>query len=402
MTTSEDKNKLFGLITEVLSEQGVEGFRPVMEWLLNAAMRAERSDFLKAEPNERTEDRIGYANGYKGKTVQTRMGELRVEIPQVRGLSFYPKSLERGCRSEVALKLAIAEMYVQGVATRRVNEITEALCGLEISSTQVSRISQGLDEKLNAFRQRELGSFPFVILDARYEKVRHGNTVRDCAVLLGIGINDAGRREILDVSVSLSEAEIHWKKFLEGLQKRGLKGVQLIVSDDHTGLKAARQGVFPSIPWQRCQFHLAQNAQAYAPSHAMRPLIGQAMRDIFNAPSLQAAREMVKDVVNRFQKSAPEFTKWLEENVEEGFAVYAFPRPFWRKLRTSNMLENVNGQIKRRTRVARIFPNPESCLRLITAVVQEIHEDWITGRKFLDIEHLNQGLSDHIYRKKVA
>lgn len=402
MTTSENKDRLFGMITEVLSEHGVEGFRPVMEWLLNAAMKAERSEFLKAAPNERTEDRIGYANGYKGKTVQTRMGELRVEIPQVRGLSFYPKSLERGCRSEVALKLAIAEMYVQGVATRRVNEITEALCGLEISSTQVSRISQGLDEKLQAFRQRALGSFPFVILDARYEKVRHGNTVRDCAVLLAIGINDEGRREMLDVSVSLSEAEVHWKKFLEGLQKRGLKGVRLIVSDDHTGLKAARQSVFPSIRWQRCQFHLAQNAQAYASSHAMRPLIGQAMRDIFNAPSLQQAREMVKDVVSRFQKSAPEFTTWLEENVEEGFAVYEFPRPFWRKLRTSNMLENVNGQIKRRTRVARIFPNPESCLRLITAVVQEIHEDWITGRKFLDLEHLNQGLSDHIYRKKVA
>jgi len=402
MTTSEEKNKLFGMITEVLTEHGTEGFKPVMEWLLNAAMKVERSEFLKADPYERRDERIGYANGYKPKTVQTRMGDIRVEIPQVRGLSFYPRSLEKGCRSEVALKLAIAEMYVQGVSTRRVQEITEVLCGLEISSGQVSRISSGLDEKLEAFRNRPLGTFPFVILDARYEKVRHGNSVRDCAVLLAIGLNKKGYREMLGLSVSLSEAEVHWKQFLEGLQKRGLKGIRLIVSDDHTGLKAARQAVFPSVPWQRCQFHLAQNAQAYAPTKIMKPMIGQAMRDIFSAPSLRQAEEMVQEIIKRFEKSAPEFTAWLEENIEEGLAIYQFPRPFWRRLRTSNLLENTNGQIKRRTRVVRIFPSPESCLRLITAVVQEIHEDWVTGKKYLDMEKLNEECLTPIYRKKVA
>lgn len=402
MTTSlEGKNTGFGKVWEGLAEQGVEGFRPMIEWFWNALMQIERSDVLKAEPYERTAERAGYANGFKPKTLQTRLGAIELQVPQVRGISFYPRSLEKGSRSEVALKLAVAEMYVQGVTTRRVTKVVEELCGLEVTSAQVSRVAQGLDEQLAAFRNRPLGAYRFVILDARYEKVRVNGSVIDCAVLTAIGINAQGYREILGVSVSLSEAEVHWKQFLADLQKRGLQGVELFVSDDHAGLKAARKAVFPSVPWQRCQFHLAQNAQAYAPKVAMRPEIAQAMRDIFNAPSYEEARRQVDLSVARYAKSAPEFAVWLEDNIEEGLTIFQLPRALWKKLRTSNMLENLNREIRRRTRLANLFPNKESCLRLVTAVLQEIHEDWITGKKYIDLEKIEEQ-PDLIYRKKVA
>jgi transposase-like protein len=388
MSTSPNENSLLSQLFKVIISNGVEGFQPVIETLLNEAMKIERSGALQAAPYERTVDRKGYANGYKSRQFNSRLGSLRVEIPQVRGFLFYPQSIEKGCRSELALKAAVAEMYVQGVSTRRVTEITEALCGFEISSSQVSRVSQKLDEELELFRNRPLGEFPIIILDARYEKVRHCGSVRDLAVLTAIGISWEGKPEILGVSVSLSEAEIHWKDFLKGLQKRGLSGVQFLVSDDHAGLGAARKSIFPSVLWQRCQFHLAQNAQSYAPKKELKPEIGQAMRDIFNAPSLEEARRKVHQTVEQFSKKAPEFTSWLEENIEEGFAVFQMPRPLWKRIRTSNFIENLNQQIKRRTRVVRLFPNPKSCLRLVSAVLQEIHEDWITGKKYLNMELL--------------
>jgi putative transposase len=197
-----------------------------------------------------------------------------------------------------------------------------------------------------------------------------------------------GRRELLGVSVSLSEAEVHWRSFLSILGQRGLSGVKLIISDDHVGLSAARNAVFPAVPWQRCQFHLSQNAQAYVPAVGMRPEIAQAMRDIFNCSSLNDARAMVNTVIERYAKSAPKFTAWLEANVEEGFTIFAFPRAFWKKLRTSNVMERTNREIKRRTKVATLFPNEDACLRLVTAVLQEIHEDWITGNIYLNMSQV--------------
>ena len=235
-------------IFEELMEEGAEAFRNVLEKLLNLAMELERSEFLGAEPYERTSRRRDHANGFKDKTVATRVGRLKLKIPQVRHLSFYPKSLERGCRSEKALKLAIAEMYVKGVSTRKVSQITEQLCGTEISASQVSRIAQLLDEELEQFRERELGEYRVVYLDAHYEKVRVNGTVQDLAILKAIGVNCWGKREVLGVSVALSEAEVHWREFLQALQRRGLKGVDLVVSDDHVGLRAARRAVFLRFP----------------------------------------------------------------------------------------------------------------------------------------------------------
>ena len=349
------------------------------------AMQLERSEFLGAEAYERTASRRGYRNGFKGKRIQTRVGDLHLEIPQVRGLRFYPKSLERGCRSEKALKLAIAEMYVMGVSTRKVTEITEQLCGLEISATQVSRVAGMLDEELEEFRSRELGEYPIVYLDAHYEKVRRGGRVQDVAILKAIGVNRFGTREVLGLSARISEAEVHWRGFLGDLHKRGLRGVELFVSDDHEGLKAARRAVYPSVPWNRCQFHLSKNAQQYARRKEDKPRIAQAMRDIFDAPSREDAEELKGKVVKKFEKIAPEFVSWLEDNVDEGLTVFDFPRSWWRRIRTINGLERLHREIRRRTRVVGIFPHEASALRLISAVLAEIHEEWLTGRQYLNL-----------------
>ena len=392
MISDQLKNTLVDQIIKGLIGEGTEGLKPVLELLLNAAMKIERENFLGASSHERTDERQGYANGYKPKGLQTRLGSLELSVPQVRGLGFYPQSLEKGCRSEKALKLAIAEMYLTGVSTRRVQNITEKLCGYEVSSTQVSRVTQELDGQFEQFRNRPIGEVCYLLIDAIYLKVRHNGSVIDMAVLLGYGITSGGKREILGASVSLSEAEVHWREFFKNLQSRGMTGLRLIVSDDHAGMKSARMAVFPSVPWQRCQFHLAQNAQSYVPKKSMRLEVAEVMREIFNSPTLEMAREMMRRAVEKYQKKAPEFVKWLEENIEEGLTIYQFPKEHRKKIRTSNGMERVNREIKRRTRVAVLFPNKESALRLVTGVIIEIHEEWITGRQYLDMSPLlNQG-----------
>lgn len=388
MISDQLKDNLINEIIKGLIGQGPEGLKPVIELLFNGAMKIEREHFLGAESHQRTEERKGYANGYKPKELQTRLGALELEIPQVRGLKFYPQCLEKGCRSEKALKLAIAEMYLQGVSTRRVQEITGKLCGYEVSSSQVSRLTKELDEQFEQFRNRPIGDIPYLVVDAIYLKVRHNGTVLDTAILLAYGVNLEGKREILGASASLSEAEVHWREFFKNLQARGMRGLRLLVSDDHMGLRKARMAVFPSVPWQRCQFHLSQNAQSYAPKKSMRLEIGETMREIFNSPTIEMAREMIKRAIDKYKKRAPEFTKWLEENIEEGLTIHQLPKGHWRKLRTSNGMERVNKEIKRRTRVAVLFPNKESALRLVTGVLMEIHEEWMVGKQYLDMDCL--------------
>ena len=383
MTSNQKYSPLIEEALGELAEQGIESLCPALEKLFNELMLIEREQVLRASPYERTEERKGYANGFKNKMLQTRIGKLHLQVPKTRDLPFYPTCLEKGTRSERALGLAMAEMYVNGVSTRRVKKITEKLCGLEVSSTQVSRLSQLLDEELEQFRCRPLGKMIYVYLDARYEKVREAGCVRSLAVFTAVGVNEQGCREILGISCGLSEGEVHWRKFLEDLLKRGLKGVELIISDDHAGLKKARQAVLPGTPWQRCYFHLSQNAQAYASSLSMREEISQTIRDIYNAPDKDEADSRLKRAVEKYEKRAPGFSKWMDENCEEGMAYYQFPTQHWKKIRTNNASERLNQEIKRRTSIARLFPNTRSCLRLVTAVVVEIHEEWITGRKYL-------------------
>jgi putative transposase len=386
MTTDQEQNNLLLTVIEALSSCDEDKMKPLLETVLNAVMKSEREEALQAAPYERSKERLGYANGFKSKSLNSRMGKLELEIPQTRGVSFYPGSLEKGLRSERALKLAIAEMYLKGVSTRRVEKITEKLCGLEISSTQVSRMTQELDIDFDKFRNRPLGSFQYLFLDATYLKVRHNGTVRSQAVLIAYGVNMFGRREILGASISLSEAEVHWRDFLKSLIKRGLSGLKLITSDDHSGLKAALSSVLPSVLWQRCQFHLSQNAQSYAPKKHMKEEIALSMREIFNSPSVESADAMIQHTVKQFEKKAPEFVEWLEANIYEGLTCLKFPRRHRKKIRTSNGIERINREVKRRTRVVVLFPNDASALRLVTAVLMEIHEEWVSGRQYLDME----------------
>lgn len=381
MTHQLDLNhKTFTDILELVSEGSANSLLDGVRVLLNLAMRIEREKFIGVGPYQRSDDRVAHANGFKNKNFQTRLGNIQVDIPQVREGGFHPNTLEKGTRVEKALKLALAEMYVQGVSTRKVTAITEQLCGFEVSSMQVSRATAELDQVLAQWRERKLECFPYLILDARYEKVRHGGTVVDCAVLVAIGVGENGKRQVLGVSVSLSEAEVHWRKFLLELKDRGLYGVKLIVSDAHAGLKAAKTTVFPSVPWQRCQFHLQQNAQAYVPKQNMKSVVASEIKAIFNAGSDEEARRLLKLLVDKYEKTAPKLSIWLEENVPEGLTTLGFPEAHRARLRTTNGLERVNKEIKRRTRVATLFPNEAACLRLVTAILMEISDDWETSQ----------------------
>jgi transposase-like protein len=301
----------------------------------------------------------------------------------VRQGQFYPEALEKGLRSERALKLTLAEMYVQGVSTRKVAAITERLCGTSVSSSQVSQATAQLDEVLQAWRQRRLSECPYLYLDARYEKVRLEGQVRDAAVLIAVGVTLSGKRIILGVSISCSEQEVHWRAFLSSLIERGLSGVQLIISDAHSGLQAARRAVFGGVPWQRCQFHLQQNAQAYVPRQELKLEVAADIRAIFNAPNRVEAEALLKKAVQKYAQSAPKLATWWEENIPEGLTVFAFPEAHRRLLRTTNGVERLNREIRRRTRVVSIFPNEQAALRLVSAILMEISDDWETGRNYL-------------------
>lgn len=378
----------FTLSSEILEEVADHGFDflpELMRIIFNAAMQAEREKFLGAAPYQRSPERRGQANGFKPKTVKTRVGEVQFDIPQVRDGAFYPSALEKGLRSERALHLTMAEMYVQGVSTRKVNAIIEQLCGSQVSSTQVSRATQLLDDTLQEWRTRPLGVCPYLYLDAHYEKVRDHGQIRDAAVLIASGVTPDGKRRILGVSVSLGEHEIHWRNFLQGLVSRGLSGVQLIVSDDHAGLKAARQSVFGGVPWQRCQFHLQQNAQAYVPRMELRAPVAADLRNIFNAPNRVAAESLLKQTIAKYAKSTAKLAAWLESDLLEGFTVFDFPPQHQRRLRTVNGIERVNREIERRTRVVSIFPSESACLRLITAILMEMDEEWQIGKIYLTL-----------------
>lgn len=384
--THHNDPELLNTVLQLLTTQGSSSLAEGFRLLLNEAMRLERAAVLQAQPYERCEARLGHANGFKPKTLATRMGQVELRIPQVRdGIDFYPDALERGVRSEQALTLAMAEMYVQGVSTRKVSKIVEELCGHKVSSSQVSTCTAKLDVELQLWRDRPLGACPYLIFDARYEKVRHGGLLVDCAVLIAMGIGTDGRRTILGVSVALSEAEVHWREFLSSLVARGLHGTQFIVSDAHPGMAAARQAVFPAVPWQRCQFHLQQNAQAYVPRLELRAQVAEDIRAIFTSPDLAAAQARLKERVSFYAKSAPKLAAWMEANIAQGFTVYALPTAHHRRMRTSNAIERVNQELKRRTRVAALFPNEASLLRLTTALLCEQSDEWSTGKIYLNM-----------------
>ena len=368
--------------SQELATKGLDAVPELLKVLINQAMQAERAKYLQAAEYERNEARRGHANGYKPKTVKTRVGEITFAVPQVREGGFYPSALEKGLRSERALVIALAEMYVQGVSTRKVKAITEELCGVEVSAMQVSRAAAQLDAVLQEWRERPLGEITYLYVDARYEKVREAGQVRDAAVLVASGITPEGERQVLGVSVALSEHESHWKSFLKGLKDRGMHGVQLVISDDHAGLGAARRAVLGSIPWQRCQFHLQQNAGAYLPKQSMRMEVAADIRAMFNAPDRETAERYLHEAVHKYAVSAPRLSAWMEANLAEGFTVYDFPLEHRRTIRTTNSLERINREIRRRTRVVGVFPNEASCLRLVSALLMETSEEWQISKRY--------------------
>jgi transposase-like protein len=384
-------NKLPSNILNPILENGLEGLSEAISLLINQAMLIERSEHLGVAPYERNASRNGQSNGFKNRPLESRMGTLDLRVPQVRNtdIPFYPNALERGQRSEKALTISIAEMYLQGVSTRRVTNILEALCGLEVTSTQVSRAMAELDPMLEAWRNRPIPPISHLILDARYEKVRVDGIVRSCAVFTAIGIrSDDGKRMILGTSVSLSEAEVHWRTFLSSLKNRGLFPAGSITSDAHEGLKAALAAVFAGVPWNRCQFHLQQNAQAYVPKQEMKTSVAADIRSIFNAESLAIATQKLTAAVEKYSTTAPKLAAWMEASLPEGFTVFAFPEPIRQRLRTSNLCEMINKQIRRRTRVASIFPNEPSCLRLVSAILMELSDEWESSRAYLNPQFL--------------
>jgi transposase-like protein len=368
---------------EEIAAQGFDALPELIRTVMNEAMRMERQKYLGVAPYERSSKRQGHANGFKPHTAKTRVGEITLAVPQVREGGFFPQALEKGLRSERALTLALAEMYVQGVSTRDVTAIIEKLCGSSVSSSQVSRATQQLDETLTAWRQRPLGEIAYLFLDARYERVRRDGQICDAAILIAIGVDVSGHRRVLGVSVSLGEHEVHWRAFMQSLVERGLRGVQLIVSDSHAGLKAARHAVFGGVPWQRCQFHLQQNAQAYVPRKEMQAEVAAGIRTIFNAPDRATADQYLARMVQKYAKTASKLADWLEKNIPEGLTVFAFPAEHQRRLRTTNGVERLNREIDRRTTVVSIFPNEAACLRLISAILVETDEAWQTNKKYL-------------------
>jgi transposase-like protein len=379
------KDTTLEAVLEQLIEHGPGEIASVFARAFELAMQIERERFLRAGHYERTPERHGYANGYKPKRIDTQAGSVTVQVPKTAGHDgepFYPQSLERGRRSVRAVMLAVAEMYVKGVSTRDAEAVMREFGIESLSSSQVSRAAKLLDDELEAWRNRPLGPVKYLILDARYEKMRHGGVVRDAAVLSAIGIGPDERRRVLGVSVALSEAEVHWRGFLESLVARGLRGVEFVVSDDHSGLRAALRAVLGAATWQRCQFHLARNAIHHAPNARIRKRIGAELRTVWNASTLAKAETALAELVASYRTSAPKLAAWLEENAPEGLAVFTLPEHHRRRLRTSNPMErSVQQELKRRTVKVRVFPNDDALLRLVSAVLVEIDETWASDTR---------------------
>jgi putative transposase len=372
--------------------------KPLVRRVMQEVMEAEMEEVLGAEKGERTELRQGYRSGYYSRTLVTRVGKLELRVPQDRQGRFRTEVFERYQRSEKALVGALVEMYVQGVSTRKVKAVTEALCGHEVSSAAVSRVNQGLDQELEVFAHRRLEEdYPYVILDARYEKVREGGVIQSQAVQVTIGINGEGRRCVLAVELANRESSSSWKEHLQALRARGLRGVEFVVSDDHPGLRAAIQEVLPEAVWQRCYVHFLRNALDYLPRKADDDCLME-LRWLYDRRDGEEARRDLAAWLAKWTERYPKLCAWVEDNIGETLSFYRLPREHHKHMKSTNMLERLNEEIKRRTLVVRIFPNAPSCLRLVRALASEIHEDWIEATRYLNMEPLREQRKQRLHQ----
>jgi len=391
---SAELKALIGADRELLRELVRETVQHVLE--------AEMTACIGAEPGERSEGRRGYRAGYYARTWITRVGKLELRVPRDREGRFSTELFERYQRSEKALVSALAEMYVQGVSTRKVKAITEELCGHEFSASAISRINQGLDQALESFARRRLEeAYPYLILDARYERVREDGVIRSRAVLLAVGINAEGRRQVLGVELAQRESTTSWREFVVGLRERGLHGVEFVVSDDHPGLKRAVMEVIPEAVWQRCYVHFLRNALDHLPRKADDDCL-QELRWLYDRRDLAEARRDLAAWLQRWQGKYPRLTDWVEEHIEETWSFYRLPRQHHKHLKSTNMLERLNEELRRRTRVVRIFPNAESCLRLIRALAAETHEGWLEDNRYLNMDLLKEQKKEQLRQRDAA
>jgi len=360
--------------------QGDDPLRSLLAYTLQHVLEGEITTFLNAETYERTDKRKGYRNGYKPRTLKTRVGRIELMVPKDREGRFQTELFEKYQRNEKALTLAIMEMYVQGVSTRKVKKITEELCGLDISRSQVSNLAKGLDEEIAVWRSRPLKKkYPYLVVDARYEDIRSGLHVTSQGVLLVVGISDDGHREHLGVWNADSENEQSWSQVFRELKERGLKGVEYLVSDDHSGLVKAAKRQFQGVVWQRCQTHFIRNVLSLV-SKKDRKKIAVYLKEITGSNSLESARKRIRETVDTLEAPHPKVAKFLDTYSEEILGVYALPESHRKRMRSTNMLERYNQEIKRRTRVVRIFPNEKSCIRLVSALAIETNEEWMARR----------------------
>ena len=386
MTAGKGKAELID-VKELLARD--EDFvRVALEALVQAALEAEMTEAIGAEKGERTETRLSYRSGYYGRSLITRVGTLELRVPQDRLGRFSTELFERYQRSEKALVGTLAEMYVQGVSTRKVKAVTEVLCGHSFSAPAISAVNKSLDEALRRFAERRLNEpFPYLILDARYEKVREAGIIVPQAVLIAVAVDGEGRRQVLGVELANRESRSSWRDFLSGLKQRGLFGVEFVVSDDHEGLKAAIREVLPGAVWQRCYVHFLRNALDYVPRKVDDDCL-QELRWIYDRRDLAEVRRDIAQWLAKWQAKYPKLCDWAEDNIEETLTYYRLPLAHHKHMKSTNMLERLNQEIKRRTHVVRIFPNMESCLRLVRALVVETHENWLEGTRYLNMQHL--------------
>jgi putative transposase len=389
-TMTEREHKVERIDLKALVGGDRDFLRQMIRATLQEMLEAEMTEALGAAKGARTTGRNGYRSGYYGRSLITRVGKLELRIPQDRTGQFSTELFERYQRSERALVAALAEMYVQGVSTRKVKAITEELCGHSFSASSISTINKRLDQSLAQFATRPLReAFPYLIVDARYERVREAGVIVSHAVLIAIGIDWDGRRQILGVELANRESRSSWSDFLRGLQARGLNGVELVVADDHARLKAAIREVLPQAVWQRCYVHFLRNALDYVPRKVDDDCL-QELRWLYARRDLAEARNDLTAWLERWAGKYPRLTAWVEENLEETLSFYRLPRQHHKHLKSTNMLERLNEEIKRRTQVVRIFPNAQSCLRLIRALAVETHENWLEQPRYLNMEELRE------------
>ena len=377
-------------IKEQLTEKE-DYLRPLVGLVVQELLEAEMNEALGAQKGERTEGRMGYRSGYYVRNLVTRVGRLELRVPQDRQGRFSTQLFERYQRSERALVAALGEMYVQGVSTRKVKAITEELCGQEFSASTISAINQRLDEELERFMCRQLQEeYSYVILDARYERVRQEGIISSRAVLVAIGVDWEGRRQVLGVELANRESSSSWKEFLLRLKSRGLRGVIFAVSDDHPGLKSAIAQVLPEALWQRCYVHFLRNALDYLPRRKADDDCLTELRWFYERRNVEEARRDLTAWLAKWQGKYPKLCEWVENNIEETFTFYRLPKEHHKHLKSTNVLERLNQELKRRTQVIRIFPNEASALRLLRALAVEIHEGWLESPRYLNMEALRE------------